>query len=219
MTARSQFDEELSAYYRDIMYMGTMVEQFLLEVVDAFVAGDAEASRKLLEKDLLIDGMQTELEKKSVLLLLLQSPVAKDLRKIITSIKIVADLERIGDYTVHLAKLGFKTNPGLYARFIPRIAEMARTGASMIRDSLTAYIGDDAELAKATAARDDRMDALKKEIVAEPATLKPSDEKEMRQIFRYFSICKDLERLGDHTTTICEWVVFSVNGEKVILND
>jgi phosphate transport system protein len=218
MSLRTQFDEKLAEYYRNILYMGSMVEQFLLDVTDAFAAGNVEKARELIDTDLKIDSLQIGLEQESVMLLLLQSPVAKDLRKIVTSIKIVSDLERIGDYSVHLAKLGVKGNRALYAHFIPRICDMARIGATMIRDSLTAYIEDNEKLALDTARRDDELDRLKKDITASLIRLQPRSEGEMKQIWRYLSVCKDLERLGDHCTTICEWVVFSVRGEIVNLN-
>jgi len=218
MTMRTQFDEKLSAYYQNIIYMGTFTEQFLLDVTDAFVANDDERARNLIETDRKVDEMQVQLEQESVMLLLLQAPVAHDLRKIVTSIKIVANIERIGDYAVHLAKLTAKGDATLYPKFIPRIAGMARNGAHMIRDSLTAYIEDDEKLAMATAARDAEIDALKKEIIGELIMLQPKNEVEMKQIYRYLSICKDLERLGDHITTICEWVIFTISGEIVDLN-
>lgn len=218
MTTRTQFTDKLSEYYSKIMYMGSLVERYILDVTDAFSSGDTEAAKALIETDRKIDALQVEIETESVMLLLLEAPVARDLRKIVTSIKVVSDLERIGDYAAHLAKLGVKGDPALYPRFVPRIAAMARNGAAMIRDSLTAYIEDDEELATKTAARDAEIDAQKKEIIAELIMLHPKGEDEMRQIYRYISISKDLERLGDHITTICEWVIFTVKGELIDLN-
>jgi phosphate transport system protein len=218
MTTRTQFDEKLSEYYQNIIYMGTLVEQFLLDVIDAYSANDIERARALIETDKKIDEMQRKLDEASVMLLLLQSPVARDLRKIVTSIKVVANLERIGDYAVHLAKLTVKGDSSLYPRFVPRIAAMAKSGAMMIRDSLTAYIEDNEELALATAAHDAEIDAQKKEIISELLMLQPKNESDMKQVYRFISICKDLERLGDHITTICEWVVFTVKGEIITLN-
>ncbi len=218
MTTRTQFDDKLSAYYQNIMYMGTLVEQLLLDATGVFSAGDAARAKELIPTDEKIDEMQLKLDEESVNLLLLQAPVGKDLRKIVTSIKVVANLERVGDYAVHLLKLTAKGDPSLYPRFTPRVAAMARGGALMIRDSLTAYINDDDALAKQTAAKDGEIDAQKKKIIGELIMLKPENEKEMRQIYRYLSICKDLERLGDHITTICEWVIFAVSGEIVDLN-
>lgn len=215
---QTHFEDKLSAYYQSIMYMGTMVEQFQLDVIEAYSANDAARAKELIEADRKIDAKQVELEQESIMLLLLQSPVAGDLRKIITSIKIVANLERIGDYAVHLAKLAVKGNRSLYPQFVPRIAEMAKSSTRMIRDSLTAYINDDDALAMETAKRDDEIDAMKKQIIADLIMLQPKDELEMKQIYRYISICKDLERLGDHITTICEWVIFTVRGEIVDLN-
>lgn len=218
MTTRTQFDEKLADYYKKIMYMGTLVERYILDVSDAFASSDVEAARALMETDSKIDELQVEIEQESVMLLLLEAPVARDLRKIVTSIKVVSDLERIGDYAVHLAKLCVKGDQTLYPRFVPRIAAMARSGGAMIRDSLTAYIEDDERLAMETAARDAEIDAQKKQIIAELIMLQPKKEAEMRQIYRYLSISKDLERLGDHITTICEWVIFTVKGEIVDLN-
>jgi phosphate transport system protein len=218
MTTRTQFSEKLADYYKKIMYMGTLVERYILDVSDAFASGDAEAAKALIETDRKIDALQVEIEQESVMLLLLEAPVARDLRKIVTSIKVVSDLERIGDYAAHLAKLCVKGDQSLYPRFVPRIAAMARSGAAMIRDSLTAYIEDDERLAMDTAARDVEIDTQKKQIIAELIMLQPTKEAEMRQIYRYLSISKDLERLGDHITTICEWVIFTVKGEIVDLN-
>ena len=218
MTTRTQFSEKLADYYKKIMYMGTLVERYILDVSDVFASSDVEAAKALIETDRKIDELQVEIEQESVMLLLLEAPVARDLRKIITSIKVVSDLERIGDYAAHLAKLCVKGDQTLYPRFVPRIAAMARSGGSMIRDSLTAYIEDDERLAMDTAARDAEIDAQKKQIIAELIMLQPKKEAEMRQIYRYLSISKDLERLGDHITTICEWVIFTVKGEIVDLN-
>ncbi|HNY17293.1 MAG TPA: phosphate signaling complex protein PhoU [Treponemataceae bacterium] len=218
MTTRTQFSEKLADYYKKIMYMGTLVERYILDVSDAFASSDVEAAKALFETDRKIDELQVEIEQESVMLLLLEAPVARDLRKIVTSIKVVSDLERIGDYAAHLAKLCVKGDQTLYPRFVPRIAAMARNGGAMIRDSLTAYIEDDERLAMETAARDAEIDAQKKQIIAELIMLQPTKEAEMRQIYRYLSISKDLERLGDHITTICEWVIFTVKGEIVDLN-
>jgi phosphate transport system protein len=218
MTTRTQFNEKLAEYYGKIMYMGTLVERYILDVTDAFVSGDVEAARELIAADRKVDELQVAIEQESVMLLLLEAPVARDLRKIVTSIKVVSDLERVGDYAAHLAKLCVKGDNTLFPRFVPRIAAMARNGAAMIRDSLTAYIDDDEALAVATAARDAEIDAQKKEIIGELIMLQPKGEDEMRQIYRLISIGKDLERLGDHITTICEWVIFTVKGEIVDLN-
>lgn len=215
---QTHFEEKLSAYYQNIMYMGTTVEQFLIDVIDAYGGNDPERARSLIEVDQKIDAQQVALEQESVMLLLLQAPVAGDLRKIVTSIKIVANLERIGDYAVHLAKFAVKGDRGLFPQFVPRIAEMAKRASLMIRESLTAYIKDDEDLAMATARQDDEIDAMKKAIIADLIMLQPKNEAEMKQIYRYISICKDLERLGDHITTICEWVIFTVKGEIIDLN-
>jgi phosphate transport system protein len=217
MTTRTGLDGKLAAYYRDILYMGTMVEEFLLDATSAFEEGDGSRAMDLVARDEEVDAMQARLEGESVTLLLLQSPVARDLRKIVTSIKVLANLERIGDYAVHLAKLTAKKDPSVYAKYVPRIAEMARAGAGMIRDSITAYIEDDESRATATASRDAEIDARKKELIRELLAERPTAEAEMRQLYRFLSIAKDLERLGDHVTTICEWVVFAVRGDIVDL--
>lgn len=214
---QTHFEEKLSAYYQNIMYMGTMVEQYLGDVIDAYGAADVDRARTLVGADAAIDAKQVALEQESVMLLLLQAPVAGDLRKIVTSIKIVANLERIGDYASHLAKFAVKGDRTLFPQFVPRIADMAKRASRMIRDSLTAYINDDETLAQSTAKLDEEIDAAKKSIINELIMLQPKNETEMRQIYRYLSICKDLERLGDHITTICEWVIFTVRGEIVDL--
>lgn len=215
--ARIAFDEKLQKYYQNTMYMGTMTEEYLVACIDAFSKNDIEHAKTLIAEDKKIDKMQLDMEQESISLLLLQAPVAGDLRKIITSIKIFANLERIGDYACHLAKLTAKADPFLYPEFREPIAQMALAASHMIRDSLTAYISDDEQLAKQTAAKDAEIDAAKKNLIAKLIMLSPSNEQEMKQVYRYISICKDLERLGDHITTICEWVVFTVSGKIIDL--
>lgn len=214
---RNQFDAKLRAYYNDTIYLGTMVEEYLSDCIKVFQTGDMEGARELILQDRKIDEMQLTLEQESVKLLLLEAPVAGDLRKIITSVKIFANLERIGDYACHLAKLTVKGDRTLFPEFIEPIAQMASAGSKMIRDSLTAYIEDNQKLAMETAAKDAEIDRSKKALIARLIQLNPKNETEMKQIYRYISICKDLERLGDHITTICEWVVFTVSGQIIDL--
>jgi phosphate transport system protein len=126
-------------------------------------------------------------------------------------------LERIGDYACHLAKLAVKGDREIYKDFIEPISTMAKSGAMMIRNSITAYIEDNEPLALETAKKDAEIDHFKKNIISHLLLQNPQNEAEMKQLYRYISICKDLERLGDHITTICEWVVFTVRGEMVDL--
>lgn len=214
---RTQFDEKLEQYFQDTIFLGTMVEEYLLSCIDAFYQGDVLKAKKLVKQDKKIDEMQLKLEQDSIMLLLLQAPVAKDLRKIVTSIKIFANLERIGDYACHLAKLAVKGDREIYKDFIEPISTMAKSGAMMIRNSITAYIEDNEPLALETAKKDAEIDRFKKNIISHLLLQNPQNEVEMKQLYRYISICKDLERLGDHITTICEWVVFTVRGEIVDL--
>lgn len=215
MNVRTQFEEKLTVYHQEAIYFGTRVEEYLLECIDAFEKGDEKKARKLIKEDKSIDEMQMALEQKSIMLLALEAPVAHDLRKIITSIKIFANLERIGDYACHLAKLTIKKDRKIFSEFITPIAKMAYLGATMIRGSMSAYIDDNEMLAMETADKDKKINKQKKQIIAKLIKLNPKNNHEMRQIYRYISICKDLERLGDHIITICEWIVFSIRGEIV----
>lgn len=207
------FDTKLEAYYQDSIYFGTLIEEYFNDCINAFIAQDVKRAKALIKADKKNDEMQLTLEEQSIRLLALQAPVASDLRKIVTSIKIFANLERIGDYAKHLAKLTVKTDRSLFPDFAEPISSMAQQGASMIRDSITAYIHDDEKLALETAKKDSEIDAFKKSIIAKLIMLEPKNDVEMKQIYRYISIAKDLERLGDHITTICEWVVFASRGE------
>ncbi|OJF76647.1 MAG: phosphate transport system regulatory protein PhoU [Treponema sp. CETP13] len=213
MTGKTIFDSKLEAYYQDAIYFGTLIEEYFNNCIQAFVTQDVKQAKELIKADKKNDEMQLALEEKSIRLLALQSPVASDLRKIVTSIKIFANLERIGDYAKHLAKLTVKTNRALFPEFVEPVASMAQQASAMIRDSITAYINDDEILALDTAKKDNEIDKLKKSIIAKLIMLQPKNDVEMKQVYRYISIAKDLERLGDHITTICEWVVFASRGE------
>jgi len=213
LTVKTAFDVKLESYYQDSIYYGTLIEEYFNNCINAFVSKDVKQAKELIQADKKNDEMQLNLEEQSIRLLALQAPVASDLRKIVTSIKIFANLERIGDYAKHLAKLTVKTDFTLFSEFTDPISSMAQQGSSMIRDSITAYIKDDEKLALETAKKDNEIDKFKKSIIARLIMLQPKNDVEMKQIYRYISIAKDLERLGDHITTICEWVVFVSRGE------
>ena len=125
MIGKTIFDTKLEAYYQDSIYFGTLIEEYFNDCINAFVTQDVKQAKELIKADKKNDEMQLALEEQSIRLLALQAPVASDLRKIVTSIKIFANLERIGDYAKHLAKLTIKSDRNLYPEFVDLVASMA----------------------------------------------------------------------------------------------
>jgi len=153
-----------------------------------------------------------------VLLLISEAPYGHYMRHIIAGMKIVSSLERMGDHAAHMAKMTRWEESPQFTPFVQRISEMALLGATMTRRAVEAFIDVKAEKAIEVAAMDDRMDLLRDELNKDLYALKPENEKEMERILNLHYLTKEMERLGDHVTTICRWIVYMEKGQRPKLN-
>jgi phosphate transport system protein len=209
------FHEELDALKQTLLAMGGLVEDQIRRVMQALLSRDDDLAREVIERDRQVNQYDVEVDEKCVELLALNQPAASDLRFITTAMKIVTDLERIGDQAVNIAQraLELHQEPQLKPYVdLPRMAEMAQR---MVKESLDAFVARDTALARAVCAEDEAVDALKEQIFRELLTFMMSDPRTIPRALRLILISRFMERVADHATNIAEMVVYMVEGKMV----
>lgn len=217
--ARQFFQEELESLHHDLIRMGTRVEEQIDKCINALVKQDAELAARIIDEDDIVDNMEQDIEEKCIKLIARQQPLAIDLRKIFTTIKIVTDLERIADHAVDIARITLRLKDERFIKPLIDIPRMSEIVQDMIRESLDAYVKLDTKLAEEACKKDDEIDALFKQVFRELLVIMMEDPKTINQATQFLFVCKFLERIGDHVTNICEWIVYLVTGEYKDLND
>ena len=209
---RNQFDRQLNTLNGELIQMGHMVEQAIEHAIEAMVHQDAEKARKNMEFDSEVDQQEKDIETLCMKLLMKQQPVARDLRIISAALKMISDMERIGDQTADIADIVIATK-STEEKNLKDINRMAEATVKMVRDSVSAYVQKDLELARKVMAADDEVDDLfdlvKGDLVKFISDHKGSAGDEAIDLIM---IAKYLERIGDHATNIAEWVEFSITG-------
>lgn len=209
---RSRFDEQLSSLNSALIEMGALCEEVIDIVTKALADGNRHLAKKVAPLDCEIDRMERSIESMCLKLLLHQQPVARDLRMISSALKMITDMERIGDQAEDIAEIiGFlDKDAGMRGTSLQRMGEAA---SGMVAQSVEAYVGKDLDLARSVVSQDDIVDSLfievKKELIGEVA----SNPDEGEYILDLLMIAKYFERIGDHAVNIAQWVVFSVTGE------
>lgn len=217
---RSRFDEQLSLLKNNMIEMGAMIEYAIAQATKALLAHDLERAREIMSKDDVIDNKEKEIESLCLKMILSQQPVAKDLRQISAALKMITDMERIGDQAADISELCIYLADQEYIKELEHIPEMARATIKMVADSLDAYVKQDAELAKSVIAYDDVVDALYVQIKKDLIVMVHENASYGEQAFDLMQIAKYYERIGDHAVNIAEWVIFAITGmhkEKQVL--
>ena len=218
MGTRQGFEEEMNNVNQEILRMGVMVEEAVQRAVQSLVNRDEQLARAVVADDAAINRLEQEIEDRCVVLIAREQPVATDLRKLVTALKIVTQLERMGDHALHVAKGTLRILPEAYMKPLIDIPRMAELGIGMIRDVLTAFLDNDAQRAREVAQRDQQIDELHNQVMREVFTYMMQNPSYISQSISLLFISRFLERVGDHVTNICEWVVYSATGERVELN-
>ncbi|MDP3388115.1 MAG: phosphate signaling complex protein PhoU [Eubacteriales bacterium] len=209
---RQNYDEQLMSLNQDILNMGAMAEKILDMTIKALLEQDYELALEVIEFEKEIDRVELELEDKCIQLIALQQPIAKDLRRIIGIIKMIIDLERVGDYSENIAEIVIKIGKDKFIKPLVDIPKMAEISKNMIRLSLDSYVKEDADLAKEVFDMDDIVDDLYEKIYMELLTILSKDASVMDQVIDLLFIGRYLERIADHATNICENVNYIVKG-------
>ena len=209
---RNRFDRQLALLDENMIRMGELCELAINRVIKALTGGSVEEARAVIEADDEIDHMEKDIERLCRKLLLQQQPVAKDLRRISAALKMITDMERIGDQTADIADIVIAANM-CEVQDVRDITIMADEAGKMVRDSVAAYVEKDLEKARQVMKSDDVVDDLFEKIRGELiAFIAEKQGKDGSEVIDLLMISKYLERIGDHATNIAEWVEFSITG-------
>jgi phosphate transport system protein len=206
------YDEELTRLRNGLSRMGGMAETQLAEAIESVMRRDGELAETVIRGDDAVDNLQREIEDHVTRLLALRQPMARDLREILSALRIAGEIERIADYAVNVARRGLLLSalePVRPAHVIPRIGKLVQT---MIKDVLDAFIARDAEKAVAVWQRDEEVDEIYNSLFRELLTYMMEDPRAISTCTHFLFIAKNIERIGDHVTNIAELVFYSVRG-------
>ena len=210
---RTHFDEQLKSLHNELVTMGSMCEEAISLAIRALTENDAALTEKVFAVDSEIDEKEREIERLCMQLLLKQQPVAKDLREISSALKMISDMERIGDQASDIAEITqYVLKMGGRNGNEKDLKEMAGEAVKMVTDSVTSFVQRDLDLAHAVMKYDDVVDGwfikMKKELIE----LVSRDGAKGEYGIDLLMIAKYLERIGDHATNIAEWVAYSITG-------
>lgn len=212
---RNRFDTELENLNLNLIKMGSLIETSIETSARALINQDLDLIKKVNEMEIEIDEMEKTIESHCLKLLLQQQPVASDLRIISTALKMITDMERIGDNAEDIAEIARYLVNQKFIKDLVHIPQMAEATISMVKRSIDAFVNKDQELAKQVCEDDDIVDKLfqvvKKELIEKIHEKEDNGE----QAIDLLMIAKYFERIGDHAENIAEWVIFSITGEHV----
>ncbi|MBQ6945259.1 MAG: phosphate signaling complex protein PhoU [Ruminococcus sp.] len=209
---RSRFDEQLNTLNTEMIEMGAMCEEAIALASKALTTGDVSLAESVSELSADIDQKERDIESRCMKLLLQQQPVARDLRQISAALKMITDMERIGDQAEDIAEI-ITYLEGRTAEETVHIRDMAAETISMVTDSVDAYVKNDIVLAKAVIAHDDKVDEYFDKVKCRLIKMIAETPENGEYALDLLMIAKYFERIGDHATNIAEWVIFSVTGE------
>lgn len=208
---RNNFDKQLENLNVELIKMGALCEEAISLVAKVIEEPSEPMRLKIFDTDSEIDDKEREIESICMKLLLQQQPVAKDLREISSALKMISDMERIGDQASDIGEiLPFVKDGGVAGKI--HIGDMARATIKMVTDSVESFVRKDIEMAMSVAKYDDTVDELFKKIKSEIATLISKDISEAEYGLDLLMIAKYFERIGDHAVNIAEWVIYSISG-------
>ena len=208
---RRRFDEELQLLNKKLIEMGAQCEEAIRLAAAALTEGRAEQVQKVKPMDAEIDRMERDIESLCLKLLLQQQPVARDLRQISAALKMITDMERIGDQAQDIAEI-VTFLKGRTAEHDDMLCQMARATISMVTESVDAFVKHDTIKAEAVLAADDTVDAYFRQVKQALISRIAADPADGEYALDLLMIAKYFERIGDHATNIAEWVIFSITG-------
>ena len=209
---RTRFDMELDNLNSDMIAMGALCENAISEAMQSLFSADKTAAQRTIEEDREIDRKEKDIEALCLRLLLQQQPVARDLRVISSALKMITDMERIGDQSADIAELIRHMHLTPVSRQNKHLSKMADAAKKMVTESIDAFVKKDAALATKVLADDDLVDSLFLKLRHDIIEMIAADPGCGEEAVDVLMIAKYLERIGDHATNIAEWVLFSITG-------
>lgn len=215
---RNRFDRQLSTLNDELIEMGSMIEKSIETAIKALVNQDVDLARHAIEADEEIDRQERIIEDLCLKLLLQQQPVAKDLRLISSALKMITDMERIGDHASDISEITIALADQPYIKKLEHIQQMAKETMIMLVGSIEAFVDKDLEKANEVIKRDDVVDDLFDKVKKELIQMIHENADKGEQAADLLMVAKYMERIGDHATNISEWVIFSMTGEHKSMN-
>ena len=209
---RKLFDEELEKLNVDLTKMGHLVELAIENMIDAFKHQDKTLAKEIITNDRLINDMERTVESRAFNLILRQQPIATDLRNVTTALKIVTDLERIGDQGADIAEILLETDVKSPYKMVEHIPNMAVLARDMVKGAIEAFHEHDLKKTKEIKKMEDKMDGLFEEVKVELVQIVKEAADNIDIVINFLMIAKYFERIGDHAVNICEWVEFNQTG-------
>ena len=210
----SAYDRDLEAITTLIMRMGGLVEEAILQATESLATRDMELAETVRAGDKAIDALEEQINEEAARVIALRAPVSKDLRRILTVLRLAASLERIGDYAKNIAK---RTSALGEMRPVngsdSALRRMAREVQKMLKDTLDAYARGDAELAETVRQHDHEVDQMYNALFREFLTFMMEDPRNITACMHLHFVAKNIERMGDLATNMCEQVIYQVTGE------
>ena len=209
---RNRFDEQLHTLNHELLEMGALIESAIRNATTALVNQDVEAALQAIAADKEVDQAERDIESLCLKLLLQQQPVARDLRLISSALKMITDMERIGDQASDIAELVIYLSKEPYIKELTHLPQMAENAIRMVTGALDAYVRKDLTLAQEVMAMDDAIDALFVTVKDELIAAIRHDAAAGSQAIDLLMIAKYYERIGDHAQNIAEWVEYALTG-------
>ncbi|MBP1757188.1 MAG: phoU [Firmicutes bacterium] len=217
---RIEFEKELATLHQEIIRMGAHVEQAINEAIQALVDLDSDKARKVIANDDIIDEMEREIDRRCVEIIARQQPVARDLRDLTSTLKLITDLERIADHASDISEriIAINSLPNKVA--VPHdIITIAEVSKQMLRGSLDAYVTRNEKQAGEVIRLDDRVDELYAKLKKYLIHLMEVDSENVEPLVEMLLISKYFERISDHAQNVAEWVLFFIKGRHMNYND
>ncbi len=208
---KNRFDEQVDILNAQMIEMGAMIETTIENACDALQTANLPKAREIMEADSIVDRKEREIESLCLRMLLTRQPVAHDLRVVSSALKMITDMERIGDHAADISEI--VTFMDYSAAMQPEhFGAMSRAAIEMVHRAIDAYVHQDVQLARAVIASDDTVDELFVDVKRELIELLKADSSRGSEALDLLMIAKYFERIGDHATNIAEWVEYSVTG-------
>jgi len=212
----SAFTEELDRLSADILRMGGIVEKMIVDSCKAVLHNDLALAAEVIDRDPDVDRMEAELERQIVSLIARRQPMAHDLRSVFAALKVVGELERIGDLSKNIGKRALSLDTAVSPAMRSGVARMAQPVSRQLHQVLNAYASANAAEAKAVWESDDEIDQHYNALFREMLTYMIEDPRSISDGAHMLFMAKNLERIGDHCTNIAEFVYFQITGENLI---
>jgi len=216
--SREHFTQKILNVRNNVLRMGTLVENIIDSALTALKSQDLDLAREVCEKDNEINQLELEIERECMMLITLQQPLASDLRTIASALKIITDLERMGDNAVNIAEITLEIGKEPLLKPLVDIPKMADIAQEMIKMSLDAFVREDIGLAKKAAMMDEEVDKLYETVINDILDIITEKKELINQGTKLLFVGRYLERIADHSTNICERTIYMITGELKHIN-